>query len=343
MNHLATNFNLWDLLDFSGQHPTSFDPRGLQQLPDYTSPPTEYSISLTPKGYQPDFVIDIGRNLASLGLCDEEENSSKCQILFQPSGEFEPSKLGVIFYGGALVDPRGYSPIAHQLSQRYGLPVSVPIFENDLAFDFTCNTRKVEAAGRAFPLVEKWVLAGHSVGGIAAMTDLFTILNKNDTDIGGVEGSYNTTGSSSMDDIAGLALIGSYIRQDMGCGAVDFSGMDLPAASIFADLDGVINVMNWEKGQPLLPVNDTQRINIIGGTHGHFGSYDDSERRTLLGQIDGNATIPGTLQHDMTVATIVHVASRAGLPLPTKKQKQSWSGESKNKSEKDGKKAKNNN
>jgi len=154
VNYQAQLSTIWDLLplpnvgrrsdipDYSSPHL-----RTLQGIPDYSSPPTEYAISLTPKGYRPNFVIDSGINLAGLGLCNEPENFEACQIIFTPPKEFlehDNSKVGVLFYGGALVDPRGYSPIAHQLSDRYGLPVVIPFFKDNIAFDSTCNLKRVE-------------------------------------------------------------------------------------------------------------------------------------------------------------------------------------------------------
>ena len=57
-------------------------------------------------------------------------------------------------------------------------------------------------------------------------------------------------------------------------------------------------------------------MTVIGGNHGNFGSYNDTERRTVLGQNDGNPTIPQYLQIDMVVMGIMSVVSRAGVELP---------------------------
>lgn len=299
---------------------------------DYTSfvsPPTPYAISLTPKGYQPDFAIHFGQTLSSLGQCNEIENTEACQILFYPSSSSssssssskdndeeeyndrnEKSKVGVIFYGGGLVDPRSYSPIAHQLSHRYGIPTSIPIFANNLAFDFVdCDTQRVEMASHAFPHVQKWVLAGHSLGGVGAMGDLHTQLLR--------EGKGDGTAVDSHSSVGGLALIASYVNQDAGCGAVDFSNVTgLAFASVDANLDGVLNATLLEMGKSLLPAEDTLFLTVLGGNHGNFGSYDDTTRKTVLGQNDGNATIPEYLQIDMTVMGIMSVVSRVGVSLP---------------------------
>lgn len=265
-------------------------------LPDYTSPPTDYALAATPDDYRNDTVIDAGREADANGTCFE--NVTVCQIPFVPPAVESP-RLGVVFYCGALVDPRGYSPIAKELSERYGIAVAIQIFEADLAFSMdSCDTGRVKLAAELFPSVEKWALAGHSFGGIAAMADVWTAQNDSDSKIGG------------------LALLASYVRQDVGCGEIDFSTTQIPMASINATLDGIVNSTTFQQGQTLLPVNDTFHLEILGGNHGQFGSYDDSERTELLGQVDGEATIPEKVQLDLTVSAIAHVASRMGIPLP---------------------------
>jgi pimeloyl-ACP methyl ester carboxylesterase len=209
----------------------------------------------------------------------------------------DTAKLGVVFYGGALVDPRGYSPVAKMVSERYGMAVVIQIFEDDIPLKFgSCNTGRLDLASKEFPYIEKWVLVGHSLGGTAAMTDVWTLMN-------------------DTNRIAGLVLLASYIRDDIGCGEIDFSSTSMPMASVNASLDGVINATNFLAGQPLLPINDTFHMEILGGNHGHFGSYNDSERTTLLGQMDGNATIPEKVQQDLAVGAIANVAARSGIPL----------------------------
>ena len=157
-------------------------------------------------------------------------------------------------------------------------------------------------AAEAFPDVEKWVLAGHSFGGVTAMSDTWAYMT-----------SQNST--DEMDMFGGLALLGSYI-QDVGCGPIDFSEMTFPAASVSASLDGVVNFTNFDKGEFFLPANDTFSLNIFGGNHGLFGSYNDTLRTPILGQSDGKATISEQVQRDLVVAAIANVAARSGVPLP---------------------------
>lgn len=245
--------------------------------------------------YRDDAVIDAGREADANGTCFED--ISACQIPFVPS--VDSPRVGVVFYGGGLVDPRGYSPIAKDLAERYGIAVALQIFDSDVALDFgSCDTGRVKLASELFPSVEKWTLAGHSLGGVAAQVDTWSARNDTDTKIGG------------------LALLGSYVGPGAGCGEITFASTNLPMASVNASLDLIINSTNFQSGQALLPVNDTFHMEILGGNHGQFGSYDASERFEVLGQIDGNATIPETVQLDLSASAIAHVASRMGIPLP---------------------------
>lgn len=155
-----------------------------QSIPDYTSPPLPEAIDATPYKYRPDTVIDYAREQAKLKLCSTLDDPSICQILFRPKYRgFEPPfpRLGIIFYGGALVDPRSYSPLSRDLSDRYGLAVSIPIFDKDIAFE-GCSSDRVELASLAFPSVEKWILVGHSLGGMGVSVEVRNALVNNGGD-----------------------------------------------------------------------------------------------------------------------------------------------------------------
>ena len=272
------------------------------QLPDYTSPPLEVALEATPALFRNDTFFNQTRDMIDIdGTCND--NVTGCQILFPPPAEAIESgtaKIGVLFYGGALVDPRSYSVIAKTLSDVYGFAVAVPIFPNDVAYLGCSGTNRIPFAASAFPDVEKWLLVGHSMGGIGAQVDLWNAMNETD------HGS-----------LGGLVLLGSYIRPDLGCGAIDFSQTNIPMASAFGLLDGIVNRTNYDLGQNFLPVNDTFFLDVMGGNHGNFGHYDYSLRKTILFQFDGDALIPRDVQIDLTIGAIVHAASRMGVPLPS--------------------------
>jgi hypothetical protein len=275
--------------------------------PDYTSPPTQLALEATPEAFRSDAVIDAARNASAANECSVSGNN--CQIEFHPQG-FSESKVGVLFYGGALVDPRGYSPLALTLADRYGLPVVVPIFANDLQFSpGVCNTGRLEFAQAAFSNVERWIFTGHSLGGVAALLDAWSLIESTD---------------DNSDAVGGLVLLASRVRQDLGCGLVDFSESNLPMANLVGSNDGILNMTGWEEESlPLMTQNKTYALEIIGGTHGGFGSYDDSQRFELLNQTDGELEISLLSQWDSVTSAIYNVAARSGVALPQKQKQDS--------------------
>ncbi|CAB9508482.1 Inherit from bactNOG: Carboxymethylenebutenolidase-related protein [Seminavis robusta] len=273
--------------------------RELQALPDYTSPPLPIALEATPEPYRDDAVIDEARAIAAAGNCTVDGN--RCQIPFTVSPTLfpEPSKVGMIFYNGGLVDPRGYAPIADIVADRYGIPTVMPIFEGDRAFSFgLCDSGRLDLAKAEFPDVEKWVLAGHSFGGIAAMSDMWQRMEAGD------------------DAAAGLVMVAADIQQ-LGCGDIDYSNSSLPMASLTGSLDGVLNMTRWEQNTIYLSP-ETEFMDIYGASHASFGAYDASERFELLGQTDGEPLVPSSIVWDLTAAAFAHVASRTGVELPTR-------------------------
>ncbi len=305
--HLFTSYEIRDryedMLDFIPDFSSSL--RYVRVIPEnFTSPPTEKGLCLTPEAYRSDEVIDAARKFDQEGLCGTVD-PDVCQILFQPDDElFEASSIGVLFFGGASVDPRAYSPIASALSDKYGIPVSIPIFHRDLAYHLVCESDRLDLASLAFPQVKRWVLAGHSMGGAAAIKEMASLLKNN-----------------RFDKIGGLVPIGSSLGQNSICGEVDFSSFDFPVAIVTGSADEVtksnIGAESYEKIS--FPFNETFNLEIFGANHGGFGEYDTSSRKEIFGSTYGNATIPPSLQQEFTVAAIVHVASRIALPLPSMK------------------------
>eukprot|EP00585_Thalassiosira_rotula_P012077 CAMPEP_0196137040 /NCGR_PEP_ID=MMETSP0910-20130528/5151_1 /TAXON_ID=49265 /ORGANISM="Thalassiosira rotula, Strain GSO102" /LENGTH=337 /DNA_ID=CAMNT_0041397427 /DNA_START=26 /DNA_END=1036 /DNA_ORIENTATION=- len=276
--------------------------RQLQQLPDYTSPPLEDALKTTPEVFRSDDVIQLARDLDAAGNCTVDGN--RCHIPFEPPlDEFEaPSRVGVVFYNGGLVDPRGYSPLAMLLNERYGIPVVIPIFASDLAFKFgTCDSGRLDFAKAEFPEVEKWILAGHSFGGVAAMVDMWARWNAKD------------------ESAAGLALLAADVQQGLGCGETDFSGSGLPMAQVLAANDGILNSTRVALNSAFKS-NATFDMEIYGANHASFGTYDSSRRFELFGQVDGEALVSDSMVRDLAGGAIASVAIRTGVPLATRKE-----------------------
>jgi hypothetical protein len=263
------------------------------------------ALATTPTSFQNETYFSEIRDVVTAGNCSEDV--SHCQMLYPPpvQSKIGNNRVGVVLYGGGLVDPRSYSVMANSLSENHGLPVVIPIFPNNVAF-LGCNgTDRIQFATSAFPDVEKWVLVGHSLGGIGAQVDFWNAMNEQD--------DQQHTGTIP----GGLVLAGSYINQDIGCGEIDFSQTQIPMASAFAELDGVVNRTLFDIGQEFLAGNgNTLKMVLEGGNHGYFGHYNYTLRSTLLGQNDGLATISRDNQVDLTIAAIVHVTSRVRSKLP---------------------------
>ena len=258
------------------------------QLPDYTSPPLSEALAAMPTVFQNETYFDEIRDVVIAGNCSED--ASHCQMLYHPPAQAntDNARVGVVLYGGALVHPRSYSVMAKSLSENHGMPVAIPIFPDDVAF-LGCNgTDRIQFATSAFPDVEKWLLVGHSMGGIGAQVDFWNAINEQD-DPQEQQGVTNGTSINTADIVGGLVLAGSYTRQDFGCGAIDFSQTQIPMASVFAELDGVMNRTRFDIGQEFVSGDgDTLRMLIVyGGNHGLFGHYNYTLRTSILGQNDG--------------------------------------------------------
>lgn len=292
------------------------------QLPDFTSPPLPEAWDATPVEYQSDEVVDAARQAAAQRQCGHNRGGSSasgtspqyCQIPFPAATLLTPSdddssetspppSTGVILYGGALIDPRAYAPLARTLQQRYGLTTVIPIFPKDLAWDYTsCDTGRIALAQQQYPDVDQWILVGHSFGAIAASLDLFQT-------VGGEDGRGTATIGAAQ--VSGMVFLAADARNDLGCGSLDFSKSGLPFASLTATNDLRLNKTRWEENKVHLPL-DTFYLDIGGGNHGHFGSFNETLRASVLQQWDGPAAIPRQVQQDLAAAAIANVAARAG-------------------------------
>jgi Alpha/beta hydrolase family len=294
------------------------NPHRILQLPmiNYTSPPLDDALHVTPLEYRDDTVIAMYRRLATTVDGCFTNTSLLCHIPFIPDATlFHPfasltssttddphtllTPIGIILYGGAFVDPRSYAVLAHRTMLRYGIPVVIPIFANDIALTPSCYSRRLELAKKQFPYVTKWILIGHSLGGSAAVSDLWYI-SRNDT---------------YVNDLGGLVLLASSV-QPAACGiAIDLSDMqNIPTAIITASNDLILNKTRFELNKVYAPGNGTTWfVTIPGGNHAGFGNYNDTLRSTMVpfgNQIDGPMELIAEAQWDITVSVIYQVVSR---------------------------------
>ena len=162
-------------------------------------------------------------------------------VVFKPTDK-DPV-TGLIFYPGGRVDYRSYAPEMHSIAQNGYLAVIVPMPLN-LA---VLGINRADDVIAAFPAIQHWSIAGHSLGGSMAA---------------------NYT-ANHPDKIQGLILWASYPAS-----SDDLSDQNLVVTSIYGTDDGLATPAKVLGAAPLLPPN-TQWVAIEGGNHGQFGWYGD--------------------------------------------------------------------
>lgn len=155
--------------------------------------------------------------------------------------------VGLIFYGGALVDPAAYAPLAHAVASR-GYPVLLIRLPWRGAFGGADGalplTRAIDAT-LGVPGVKRWVASGHSRGGKVASELVRT-----------------RAGS-----LAGLLLIGTSHPRDFS-----LANIPIPVTRVFGSRDTVADEDKVLDARRNLPP-DTHDVRIDGGNHSQFGYY----------------------------------------------------------------------
>jgi pimeloyl-ACP methyl ester carboxylesterase len=160
-------------------------------------------------------------------------------LVFTPQSDIPTS--GLIFYPGGRVQPEAYTPPARSIAEAGYQTVIAPMPLNLAIFGADTAEQIIEA----YPEIDCWVIAGHSLGG--AMAARFAYQNPQSID--------------------GLVLWDSYPPE-----SDDLSSHNLAVASIYASADQSEPQDKVIKGKPLLPP-DTSWTLIEGGNHAGFGWY----------------------------------------------------------------------
>ena len=185
-------------------------------------------------------------------------------LTFSPS---EASSTGFIFYPGGRVPAEAYAPPVRTIAEDGYLAV-VPSMPLGLAvLDADAGDSIIEA----HPEIERWVIGGHSLGGVMA-ADF----------------------AAEHEIVEGLAFWASYPAD-----GTDLSESELEVTSIYATEDEVLPVADVEASRELLPP-DTIFVGIEGGNHAGFGWYGEQEG-------DGLATISREEQQAQVVAATLEL------------------------------------
>lgn len=189
-----------------------------------------------------------------------EEDKDGIRLLPQSQAD-----IGFIFYTGARVPPAAYAAILRPLAQR-GVAVFIP----QLPFNFAIfDLERANAVIAANPLIRRWYLGGHSLGGASAAIFL----------------------SRYPDAAEGIAFLASYPSAQ-----ADLSSWRGRALSIAADRDGLATLEKFEAAGGFLP-RDTVAIVLEGANHAGFGRYGPQKG-------DGSATMPKDEQERRTAAAL---------------------------------------
>ncbi len=176
--------------------------------------------------------------------------SSASLLALLPVGH--ATRTGLIFYPGALVDPRAYVPLLRPLA-RDGFTVDIVKPPYGIAFLASAAPTGLIADQHS---VTHWVVGGHSLGGVVA----------------------SLYADGRHPGVDGLLLWASYPSRDM-----DHADR-LAVTSVSASLDGLATPADIESTRHRLPPQ-TRFVVVEGAVHSDFGDYG-SQRG------DGTATIP---------------------------------------------------
>ena len=177
-----------------------------------------------------------------------------------------PKDLGVMFYPGGLIQPGAYLLALTPLVSA-GYTVVVLKMPFDLAI---LDAEKGLASKTSVPGVKKWVVGGHSLGGVAAAM----AVDKN------------------PNAFVGLVFWASYPAKDN-----DLSTRSLPTLSISASNDGLSTPAKVDAASVFLP-RGTEVIVIKGGNHAQFADYG-------LQKGDGEATVTRQQQQSEANAALL--------------------------------------
>jgi hypothetical protein len=166
---------------------------------------------------------------------------SPTQILMTPTGT--PSDVGVFFQPGALVDARAYAAVLRPLAEN-GHTVVIPKQPFGIAF---LSTRAFNTARTEHRSVDRWVLGGHSLGGVVAAINA------------------QSAAKDPGQPVAGVLFFASYPSSDI-------STLPVPMLSISASNDSLTTPEKIEASRSFLP-QDTTFTEIEGGVHANFGDY----------------------------------------------------------------------
>ena len=189
-------------------------------------------------------------------------------IAFTPRHASRPEPTAcLVFYGGADIDPRKYSPIMKRIAFEANVIVAITPFVGNIAL---ANPEAADAVVAAYPNISRFFLSGHSLGGVAVAK--YAMNNR--------------------DRLAGTIFFAAHPPEE-----INMHDMDLPTLSIWATRDaynGVLYSTNMHATHLLYPKAHVEEA-IVGGNHAQYGDYGFQEG-------DFKASMPAEHQYDLIAA-----------------------------------------
>ena len=165
---------------------------------------------------------------------------SATRIELQPTGTRH--RTGVVFYPGALVDPRAYVPNLAVIAAA-GYPVVILKLPFNIAF---FDIEGARAVIDATPRTTRWVVAGHSLGGVVA----------------------SSVAGGTDRRIRGLLLWASYPNGSIA------GSEALRVMSVSASQDALATPEKIRNSKPDLPPG-SEFVEVEGAVHAFFGDYGE--------------------------------------------------------------------
>ena len=201
---------------------------------------------------------DLINKIEYTGYTQKEIDSGT--LAFVPNMAY---KSGVVFYPGGKVERDAYIPLMRALSSKGVLCILVDMPFNLAVFDIS----RADGVRDGFDKVEKWYMAGHSLGGSMACSYV----------------------ADNIDSFAGVILLAAYSTEDL-------TQTKLSVLSIYGSEDLVLSRESYEENKKNLPSGFSELV-IEGGNHAYFGTYGEQSG-------DGKAKITNREQIEITANKI---------------------------------------
>ncbi|NCF68173.1 MAG: alpha/beta hydrolase [Chloroflexi bacterium] len=184
------------------------------------------------------------------------------QLVFRPDS---PTKKGLIYYPGGLVDPEAYAVTAQGIADA-GYLVVIPKMPLNLAF---AGINRADTIRSDFPEIETWVIGGHSLGGAMAAE----------------------YAKNNVDNLDGLIMYASYPANNE-----DFVDFPIPILTIMGSRDP--GTPQQEAFYEAIS-DSAERFVVEGGNHRQYADYTyqpDDGIATISAAVQQEQIIAATVQ-----------------------------------------------